>query len=103
MEMGLKECSKCENNLRCKECALPHVNENLEAEIKELKYLFGDKRKHGKWIKFSLSDFDFVNRYKCSVCKNIIEPFPKDINVFQYCHNCGARMDGDNNIKRGDS
>jgi hypothetical protein len=45
VEIGLKECSKCENNLRCKECALPHVDENLKAKIEELKYLLDDKRK----------------------------------------------------------
>ena len=45
MDIGVKECRTCENNIRCKECALPQQNEMLKAEVKELKYLLDEKRK----------------------------------------------------------
>jgi hypothetical protein len=93
VEIGFKECSKCENNLRCKECALPHVNKNLKAEIKELKYLLDDKRKHGKWIHDRT--YYEADECTCSLCGQFMTT-AKGVRT-NYCPNCGARMDGENN------
>lgn len=49
--------------------------------------------KRGKWLKFSLGDFDFVDRYKCSLCGNIVYPATNHITNFLYCSKCGAKMD----------
>ena len=59
------------------------------------------KVKQGEWIKFSLGDFDFVNRYKCSECETDIVPFPNYISSFLYCFNCGAKMDGERKCNNG--
>lgn len=37
MDLGIKECSKCENNIRCTECSYPHKVEDMRAEIAKLK------------------------------------------------------------------
>lgn len=45
--------------------------------------------KHGHWIKRNS-----VGTATCSVCGGLIMNFyNKDVNT--YCHNCGAKMDGD--------
>ena len=44
--------------------------------------------KHGHWIKISPAGI-----YECSECgKNVMT---SDIEAYEYCHGCGARMDGD--------
>lgn len=44
--------------------------------------------KHGRWIKISPAGI-----YECSECgQNVMT---KDIDVYKRCHNCGARMDGE--------
>ena len=46
--------------------------------------------KHGHWIKISPAGI-----YECSECgKNVMT---SDIEAYEYCHGCGARVDGDNN------
>ncbi len=69
-------------------------------------YCWWDKRKElksitespeilqGEWIKFTLGDFDFVDRYKCSLCDNIVLPATNHIDNFLYCSHCGAKMKG---------
>lgn len=48
-----------------------------------------DPVKHGHWIKRNS-----VGTATCSVCGGLIMNFyNKDANT--YCHNCGAKMDGD--------
>lgn len=59
------------------------------------------KVKQGEWIKFTLGDFDFVDRYKCSECETDIVPFPNYISSFLYCFNCGAKMDGERKCDNG--
>jgi hypothetical protein len=44
--------------------------------------------RHGHWIKISPAGI-----YECSECgKNVMT---SDIKAYEYCHGCGARMDGD--------
>ena len=44
--------------------------------------------KHGHWIKISPAGI-----YECSKCgKNVMT---SDIEAYEHCHGCGARMDGD--------
>lgn len=46
--------------------------------------------RHGRWIKISPAGI-----YECSECgKNVMT---SDIEAYEYCHGCGARMDGDEN------
>jgi DNA-directed RNA polymerase subunit RPC12/RpoP len=50
--------------------------------------------KHGEWIEFEDNILDTL--YQCSVCKEefvLIEGTPSE-NLWKYCPNCGARMDG---------
>lgn len=43
--------------------------------------------RHGHWIKISPAGI-----YECSECqKNVMT---SDIEAYEYCHGCGARMDG---------
>ena len=45
---------------------------------------------HGEWVKTS----EFMPIYGCSICKER-NLFKDGYNVFSnYCHNCGAKMDG---------
>lgn len=54
--------------------------------------------RHGKWIE---SEDDYYGLYiiKCSLCREVwcfeVEDDVKLMN-YNYCPNCGARMDGDN-------
>ena len=44
--------------------------------------------RHGHWIKISPAGI-----YECSECgKNVMT---SDIEAYEYCHGCGARMDGE--------
>ena len=42
--------------------------------------------RHGRWIKISPAGI-----YECSECGQIV--ITKDIDAYKRCHNCGARMD----------
>ena len=44
--------------------------------------------KHGEWTQIS-----YTTLYKCSVCTDMID-MPYQNKLFDYCPNCGARMDG---------
>ena len=60
--------------------------------MEEMKYKNGyekglrDAVKHGRWEKHGKHD------WRCSVCKTGV---PYSFTGFRYCHNCGAKMDGD--------
>lgn len=41
---------------------------------------------HGRWI-----DADFCGQYECSECGN------NAVDLYDFCPNCGAKMDGDEN------
>ena len=42
LDIGIKKCSECEYNLRCKECALPQENEDLKKIINQYQKGFDD-------------------------------------------------------------
>lgn len=46
------------------------------------------EQKHGHWIKISPA-----NIYECSVCNKDV--MTSDIEAYQFCHKCGAKMDGE--------
>ena len=51
------------------------------------------KVKHGKWIE---RENNYDTYYDCSVCSEsfvFVDGDPID-NLYQYCPNCGAKMDG---------
>lgn len=37
LNVGIKECSTCDMNLRCEECVYKNENENIKSEIERLK------------------------------------------------------------------
>lgn len=37
LNVGIKECSTCDMNLRCEECVYQNENENIKSEIERLK------------------------------------------------------------------
>lgn len=45
---------------------------------------------HGRWEKFNLGIYDFALRLRCSNCQQAVYE-----NGFNYCPNCGAKMDGE--------
>ena len=45
---------------------------------------------HGRWIKYKLGWDDFALRFKCSACDHRIYE-----RGYNYCPNCGAKMDGE--------
>ena len=49
--------------------------------------------RHGEWNELSLDDQD-EGMYICSKCKSI-EFMPEECDIYAYCPNCGAKMDGE--------
>ena len=43
--------------------------------------------KHGRWVKIS------ERNYKCSICNDWWSGEEEEIKTFNYCPNCGAKMD----------
>lgn len=62
------------------------VNQQAENFIK----LLAEERKHGHWIGKPIAGYSMV---RCSVCF----AFANNIERWNYCPNCGAKMDGDKN------
>lgn len=48
--------------------------------------------KHGKWV-FTPT----TGRYRCSACEKVEKTIPWGKPPFDYCPNCGAKMDGEEN------
>lgn len=42
LNVGIKECSTCDMNLRCEECVYQKENENIKSEIERLKKLLAE-------------------------------------------------------------
>ena len=42
LNVGIKECSTCDMNLRCEECVYQKENENIKSEIERLKKLIAE-------------------------------------------------------------
>ena len=75
LNVGIKECSTCDMNLRCEECVYQKENENIKSEIERLKKLLAEadtsynkcaKRFYKEGIKDFAETLKFVwydNRY----------------------------------------
>lgn len=71
------------------------VNQQAENFIK----LLAEERKHGHWIEtneYYTGAYESLYYYKCSVCGALILE-DVDFGVGNYCQQCGAKMDGENN------
>lgn len=58
-----------------------------------------EERKHGHWIEtneYCTGAYESLGYYKCSVCGAVILE-DVDFGVGNYCQQCGAKMDGENN------
>lgn len=58
-----------------------------------------EERQHGHWIEtdeYYTGAYESLYYYKCSVCGAIILE-DVDFGVGNYCQQCGAKMDGENN------
>ena len=73
LNVGIKECSTCDMNLRCEECVYQKENENIKSEIERLKKLLAEadtsynkcaKRFYKEAIK------EFTERLKSSIYIN---------------------------------
>ena len=73
LNVGIKECSTCDMNLRCEECVYQKENENIKSEIERLKKLLAEadtsynkcaKRFYKEAIK------EFAERLKSSIYIN---------------------------------
>ena len=51
--------------------------------------------KHGRW---EYTDYGGVGNWHCSVCHNIVVGAKGTSLRTPYCPNCGARMDGGENV-----
>ena len=80
----------------CNEWGCPH-NEDGKCYVNQDDADFVEV-KHGEWLKISLGSHDYVDRYKCSLCENIVLPYPNNIDSYLYCPKCGAKM----NLKVGE-
>lgn len=60
----------------------------IEAAMRALPV--AEERKHGHWIGKPIAGYSMV---RCSVCF----AFANNIERWNYCPNCGAKMDGDKN------
>ena len=67
----------------------------LSNEIAKAPTIEAEPVRHGRWIE--QEDLHMDTYYDCSVCGEsfcLIDGTPTD-NLFSYCPNCGAKMDGD--------
>ena len=63
-----------------------HLTINIADEIEKLPSADVAPVRHGHWLKISPAGI-----YECSECgKNVMT---SDIEAYEYCHGCGARMD----------
>ena len=51
-----------------------------------------DPVKHGRWVDTGRADYYLNKEYRCSCCNSV------DYMSFPYCYNCGAQMDGEQNV-----
>lgn len=90
---ALKEymCSICDNRERCEDreqvCS-------LIADIDEQPTIEVEPVKHGRW-KHSKAGGLPTNRFVCSECDGLVQVSTyRNRCMFNYCPNCGAKMDG---------
>ena len=51
-----------------------------------------DPVKHGRWVDTGRADYYLNKEYRCSCCNSV------DYMSSPYCYNCGAQMDGKQNV-----
>ena len=69
-------------------------NDDLAELFREAKAADVAPVRHGRWIE--KDKYDFGTFYDCSICGNCILD---NGHSWNYCPNCGARMDGDSYAK----
>lgn len=62
------------------------------ADVEELKPADVAPVVHAQWEACKVGP---INAYKCSNCGLVV--IERNISTLKYCHQCGARMDGDGN------
>lgn len=71
---------------------LDYNGQAILTRLKELPTI--DPVKHGKWVKREGSDWEWAQEYNCSECRKYrLVVTPKEWE-WNYCPNCGAKMDG---------
>ena len=82
-EIGEAPCRGCDIDT-----ALDYVDDYPTADVAPVK--------HGKWMPFLP---EYGDMYTCSECQKVTRYFQKKqwipANLYDYCPNCGARMDGE--------
>ncbi len=84
-EEALKVISGVMNNYHIDSMTNQKIDEALSVAIQALK---AESIKHGQWI-FTPT----TGRYRCSACGKADKTIPWGRPPFDYCPNCGARMD----------
>lgn len=85
--------------LRIAEHNFKAMEETVNQQAENFKKLLAKERKHGHWIEtdeYCTGAYESLCYYKCSVCGAIILE-DVDFGVGNYCQQCGAKMDGENN------
>lgn len=72
--------------LRTAEHNVEVMTETLNQQAENFKKLLAEERKHGHWIGKPIAGYSMV---RCSVCF----AFANNIERWNYCPNCGAKMD----------
>lgn len=67
----------------------PHVHFDYDAIREEIE----KKMTHGHWIVVLAKEWCTFDECKCSVC-GAVEYFQKGWKKYNYCPNCGAKMEG---------
>lgn len=94
-DMVIFQMDFCEGQEDVKDLTIASLDEVIDFYEKN-KIRQGGKanvQKIGRWIPFD------CDTWECSECKNLfttLEGTPKD-NLFNFCPNCGAKMESDNN------
>ena len=86
-------CAECNvvRKVQCSACWVDDVLELLDGDTVDAVGVV-----HGRWIDRTKNIRGYYDyRYDCSVCEHIF--WHGGIEVFNYCPNCGAKMDGDGN------
>ena len=83
-------CAECDSyhGVRCRACwvddTLDYIDSEPAADVAPVR--------HGRWVEKEKYTFGIM--YECSLCENRILD---NGHTWNYCPNCGAKMDGGNN------
>ena len=78
-------CAECDHSIKCEDCDIDYHFEHLAPTV--------DPVKHGHWVEQEHEDWKWSKEYRCSECgkyRLMTNPFGREWN---YCPNCGAKMD----------